>query len=630
MPLQRSGRPGSERPYQRPTRSGAEEPRIVANAIGELRRSTVASTFGPGAIVDFRTKPGAPISAVITGLDEWVRTWPDRVDMVHDPRLEQLLDVDGFRLAPVVKDRDRDAARLLPAVRFPRWLQCPNCHRVADTREWSTEDGNAARWCAACTRGRGPRGRVYVVPVRFIRACEAGHLDDFPWDRWVEHASDCTGRRDLKLISTGAGLAGVRVLCTSCNRTRSMESAFDRDVMKGWSCSGWRPWLAGSREQACQHTPRTMQRGASNLYFPVVQSSLLIPPWNDDVEERLGDYWPDVLEAEPDERAAVVRRLLERGRVDIPPGWDRERFIARAVHRAADREARIGIDLRGEEWERFVHTEPDPETLSRDFELRHERPTTDVAALVEQVARVVRLRELRALRGFTRINPPPSAEDTGAATVAPLSLRKYRWLPAVEVRGEGIFLALRADAVGRWEQQPAVRERVRRLAEGYEAEFAERYGPDYHPAPKISPRLVLIHTFAHALMRQLALECGYSTASLRERLYASDSACGLLIYTATTDADGTLGGLQRQGESPRLGHLLMAAIGAQRWCSLDPLCIHGSMMASNDTNGACCHACVLAPETSCEEFNRFLDRALLVGTPADPALGFFRPWLECA
>jgi hypothetical protein len=128
-------------------------------------------------------------------------------------------------------------------------------------------------------------------------------------------------------------------------------------------------------------------------------------------------------------------------------------------------------------------------------------------------------------------------------------------------------------------------------------------------------------------MRQLALTCGYSTASLRERLYTGAETCGLLIYTATTDADGTLGGLQRQGEERRIGQLLRDAVASQRWCSSDPLCISGAMMFSNETNGAACHACVLAPETSCEEFNRFLDRAFLVGLPSDPAVGFFREWL---
>jgi hypothetical protein len=371
-----------------------------------------------------------------------------------------------------------------------------------------------------------------------------------------------------------------------------------------------------------------VQRGASNLYFPLVRSSLLIPPWDDDIEMRLGDYWADVLDVDEAERPDAVRKLLEKGRIDIPPDWNREEFIDRVVRRASDRLGRDGSNLRQEEWDRFVSPDGSEDTHSRDFELHRESVGDVIEPLIDRVVRVVRLRELRALKGFTRINPPPSPDDAGSAIVAPLSLQTYRWLPAVEVRGEGLFLSLRLSEVSEWEAQPSVQRRVKKLDEGFRKEFFERYGEEHEPVRVITPRFVLVHTFAHALMRQLAMECGYSTASLRERLYSDEHSCGMLIYTATTDADGTLGGLQRQGESQRIGHLVRDAVSAQRWCSSDPLCIHGSMMASNETNGSACHACVLAPETSCEEFNRFLDRALVIGTPDDPSVGFFSRWLS--
>ena len=34
-------------------------------------------------------------------------------------------------------------------------------------------------------------------------------------------------------------------------------------------------------------------------------------------------------------------------------------------------------------------------------------------------------------------------------------------------------------------------------------------------------RFIVLHSFAHAVMRDLALDCGYSGASIRERIYAS-------------------------------------------------------------------------------------------------------------
>jgi hypothetical protein len=98
---------------------------------------------------------------------------------------------------------------------------------------------------------------------------------------------------------------------------------------------------------------------------------------------------------------------------------------------------------------------------------------------------------------------------------------------------------------------------------------------------------------------------------------------GLLIYTATTDSDGTLGGLQRQGKAARIEGILQRGLEAMEWCSSDPLCISDMMGAGASFSIAACHSCVLTPETSCETFNRFLDRGLLVGTPDSPAAGFF-------
>jgi hypothetical protein len=103
---------------------------------------------------------------------------------------------------------------------------------------------------------------------------------------------------------------------------------------------------------------------------------------------------------------------------------------------------------------------------------------------------------------------------------------------------------------------------------------------------------------------------------------------GLMIYTGTTDSDGSLGGLERQGKHGRINELVPAAISDMRWCSNDPLCIEDISTFSDAQNLAACHSCMMAPETSCEEFNVLLDRALLVGKPANPALGYFTAMLN--
>jgi Domain of unknown function (DUF1998) len=243
-----------------------------------------------------------------------------------------------------------------------------------------------------------------------------------------------------------------------------------------------------------------------------------------------------------------------------------------------------------------------------------------IEPLVAKVMLVTRLREVRALQGFSRILP----SSGGTRDLAPLFTNDPGWRPAIEVRGEGIFLVLQTDSLVTWERRSEVIARTDPVDKRYRAR-AERWGVE--PDREITPRLMLIHTLAHALIDQLALDAGYPAAALRERLYVAEDMQGLLLYTATTDSAGSLGGLIAQGETDRLEHALRGAIARSAWCSADPVCIEADGQGADALNLAACHACALLPETSCEEMNVLLDRALLVGTPDQPRLGFFAPLL---
>ena len=137
----------------------------------------------------------------------------------------------------------------------------------------------------------------------------------------------------------------------------------------------------------------------------------------------------------------------------------------------------------------------------------------------------------------------------------------------------------------------------------------------------------MLHSLSHALMNQLSFECGYSIASLSERIYCSDAPntkmAGIFIYTASGDAEGTLGGLVRQGRVDMFDKVFKKAIEAARTCSNDPICITSRGQGRDSLNLAACYACGLLPETCCEEFNSFLDRAMLIGTYEHPEIGFW-------
>ncbi|MHB8512197.1 MAG: DrmB family protein [Actinomycetota bacterium] len=605
---------------------------MPSNELGDVRRSQVIITHGPGSIIDFRAGGygGAGVSVVAAGLEEWDRWAPPgglgNPQTVFEPRLQLKLEVQGFRLPPVAPQVAPGVysprAGKLVGVRFPRWLQCSRCNFIRQPRSWSEDPGDPALYCTPCSQELGGRNRQHVVPVRFIVMCERGHLDEFPWDWWVRHDEKCPkDKRELKLTgSATAGLRGLTLSCTKCKSQRAMEGCFSEDAIPR-QCQGRRPWLGTDANEPCDARPRVVQRGASNLYFSVVDSALDIPPWSDELQKKIGMRWAYLEQApDSDARRALIRafRLSEEvGQTEDQLAATIEDRIARL--RAPDR------NMRWEEFQQFVQHE-EPFGQDTEFEIYPASAPPELSPWVRSVTRATRLREVRALRGFTRVFPPAGDADD---RIAAISLNRMAWLPAVENRGEGIFIQLAPHRVSEWESQDSVINRTDEIRSAYRQALTNRGRPGQERA--VTPRLLLTHSLAHALITQLSLTCGYSSASLRERLYVDFNTwdmAALLIFTSSPDADGTLGGLTRQGQPANFVSVFEDALSSMQWCSSDPLCIQGIHATSEPANGAACHACMLASETSCEAFNVFLDRAMLVGTPANPDLGFFTDYLN--
>ena len=601
----------------------------MKNEVGELRRSAAIATYPPGAVVDMRSG-GAPVSGVTGGLDEWPSEIQN-VDRIFERRLSIKLGKKFFRLPPVTADKrgnDVDPAEVqhLAIARFPGWLQCPVCDTLKYASAWGLEPGKAARFCAECTDSRPGKNKVFVAPVRFVTACESGHLDDFPWDSWIKHKETCMRKKSLKLKSRSPGLGGLVLTCDSCDAEKSLQGVFSKTALAGFNCQGRMPWLR-NRNESCEHsghegTYRVMQRGASNLYYSVTESALDIPPWTKNLQRVLADYWQDLMDVAgtPTEIRDQRIRMIE----SIPTlrrAIEREKLTTmQAVLMVEDAEKILANsdsgNLRQDEYRVFrqLGSENDREFVTRPYS-----PNGLLSAYFDVISQVPRLREVRVVTGFTRINPP---ESDDSKRIAKLSVQEFEWLPAIEVRGEGIFLGFSEEKMKRWESQAAVRDRVKIFKEAVNPLFRPQAG---EKDEILSPRVLLIHTFAHLLINQLSLECGYSSAALRERLYVStiQDSCGVLIYTGTTDSDGTLGGLQARGSSALLEASIVAALKNGEWCSSDPLCIEGEMTLPDSFSLASCHSCSMAPETSCELNNRYLDRALLVGDGVTSGLGYF-------
>ena len=605
------------------------------NQLGEPRRSQIVYNFGPGAIVDFRASggSGAAISVVVGGMESWDEFAPPaglaNQQITTEPRLQEQLGVKGFRLPPVSGENEKNPPYLM-GVRFPRWLICRYCHRLRQAKDWEGgSPGDPALYCRGCQAKNPEKGKVYVGPVGFVVACRKGHLDEFPW-LWYCHGGQSCESPDLTLEQgSQIGLAGLILKCTKCGKRRSMEGVCGRNTLKDMKifCHGNRPWLGDREECEEPETNRVLLRGASNLYFPVTASALDIPPWSDAIQHKLGVHWDALKDHEEEQQ----RQLIDLLRLEEKLNVTADEIVAQVRKGKAALEASGNKELRYEEYEQLVGDGQTTLGERVEFEILGHEPPPELGAYFGNVVQAKRLREVRAIKSFTRIVPPSSEAFEDDPDFGAIQRGENDWLPAIEVRGEGIFLTLNETSLETWEERDDVKDRAEMINKNWIKDWLDRHDTEEDPPQEITPRFILIHSLAHILIRQLSKECGYAGASLRERLYIDSgelAMCGLLVYTATPDADGTLGGLVRQGKPERLAELIPAAIQSARWCSNDPLCIKDIQTFSDPLNLAACHSCLMVSETSCEKFNRLLDRAFLVGEPGNPELGYFSPLLS--
>jgi AraC-like DNA-binding protein len=321
-------------------------------------------------------------------------------------------------------------------------------------------------------------------------------------------------------------------------------------------------------------------------------------------ETPLADALIDMIVQEENVSTAQVRMVLDErlGRKHIPqPASD-----------AAD-------DIQAGEW--FALTSPvekyDPRDnfIAKDVSFPDPSGHAELQSVADELHRLIgqivlvnRLREVRVLQGFQR--------HTMDRIVAPDLGKREKFLPAIEVFGEGVFIRLGETALSEWEEGEDVRRRTDILRQRLAGSMHARWLDD-----EITPRLVLLHTFAHVVMRAMAFEAGYSSSSLRERIYSStgeNPQAGVLVYTAAGDSEGTMGGLARLGQADRLVPILASALAAAQWCSLDPVCAESNAQGVDGLSLAACHACALVSETSCVLGNVMLDRMMLV----DPGFGY--------
>lgn len=587
--------------------------------VGTLRKTQLITTFGSGAIVDM------PDYSVIIAATDY---WSCRSPILHEPNLERMLGMEYFK-EPLVTETEKENEKMdVPAFRFPVMHFCPGCDRLLPYKSFGDDSGKT---CPECKNKK-------IVPSRFIVACVNGHLDDFPYKWWVHQgdinkcsAMDRDDKLKIKFSSASGGLDSISIVCTACGATRTMEGSLGKDGLKGYKCHGHRPWIGRKREyndpENCKAPMLGLQRGASNVYFTVTASALTIPPWSGRIQTEISEHWENIdkfMAQKPTGATldlilkAEFSQLLHLGLCTIS---ELKTEIDKRCIGVSENVEFSEKELMQQEYRALCVGEYD----DPQFKAEKTRVPDTLLPYISDVVLIKRLREILALRGFRRIMPEKSeAEDETNSEIemdrefTPLSKNLQKWLPAIELLGEGFFIRLDETMLKNWESRNI----------GIYKLMIERNEDNVIGRGKMSARYVLLHTLSHLLIRQLTIECGYSGASIKERIYSTypnseESMAGILLYTSSSDSDGSLGGLVRQGFPEQIENIVRNMLQEASWCSSDPLCIQSKAQGFQSLNYAACHACALLPETSCEARNCLLDRAAVIGRFDCPSAGYF-------
>jgi hypothetical protein len=619
-----------------------------------IRTSQLVVPFSVGQIINFLNDE----SLMLGGLHLWDQQFEVAGDerenynlnkfIINEPRLQRLLNVSHFRKPfPFLERNIINRGINMPAVRFPGWHYCLKCGRM--WKKTLIQDNN---FCSEDCGGK-------LIPVRFIAACPLGHIQDVPFMEWVHRGNSFTEKCKFLTYNakSGAGdLASIKIKC-SCGKVRSLAGIMNEHALariglakdeeldnternpEGQYCRGERPWLGLEGDQHridCSQELRVLIRGASNVHYSHIASAIYLP--------------------ENESLSLVADNFINKHGKEKINSWlnqDNAGYMLKAILGADDNvtNSNIDVDILFEEIVQYVNAfneeEDNPQTEIDNLQIKLEEyevfnkgfntETKELKAIVkdisyyvdkefieryfERVTLIEKLKETKVFTGFSRIDSNDGR--TLEQRKRDLTIGDVSWLPAMEVYGEGIFLKFKNELIDEW---------LKEVGSSFDS-LINRYREARDGANRnrdINPAFIMMHTFAHLLIKRLCYSCGYGSSALRERIYFSSEKetrmNGILIYTSSGDSEGSMGGLVRQGKEQFLAKNIIDALLDAEWCSADPVCSDIGRLAGqgpDSVNGAACHNCVIVPETSCEEYNCLLDRATVITLNEGKVKGFF-------
>lgn len=602
-----------------------------------MRRSAIMGPYGIGAVVPFPNDE----SLMIAGLDMWRYDHPEDF-IIKDERLVKRLGVKELRWPPDYRERNADPKNYhitIPAVRFPTWYYCPFCGSMRKTSLYETQpECDAYQWEKGRKCSNKIKQRKKMIPETFVIICPEGHIDDFPVAEWVHSNSGHTYDQDKCRIrrSTGgisSGLSGVSYNCT-CGAHKSLSGATQSGFLAkmGYQCRASKPWLGLWKDESnpCACDPgklRVVLRGATNVWFSKTVSSIYIPTLGDEKDKKIVALVESMFDTLNNSRVngefnrAVIDAIASINNVDS------EKLYKAIVEKANSVEGLPDVNENTTEEEyrlaEYKVLSQSSGNDSQDFysvNYSIDKYNEIIRPYFKGISLIHRLKETKAFVGFSRLE---CKDEKISQSKKNLRLGDGNWLPATVTYGEGIFIEFDEEKLSEWANNPYVQKRVKKMSDSFKASFM---GQEFKG--ELRPEYVLVHTFSHLLINQLSFECGYSSSSIRERLYCEKGEnelhmSGVLLYTASGDSEGSLGGLVRQGLPGRIEDTIISALKNALWCTSDPVCIQSPGQGTDSCNLAACHNCALLPETCCETGNKHLDRGVVIGTLDNQDIGFF-------
>lgn len=561
--------------------------------------------------------------------------------LIIDDRLLSRLKYIFNNLQYIVKVPDENDRRIRPKANyFPKWFYCQRCSQLKEYKEWKNSWYNIGKdlkyfYPPKCFNKECDE--EVLEQVRFVMTCPNGHIQDLPWEYWNNQTTEpqpeqdfsdieegksggpiffnfsdkcCTNQKlTYKVSFSNSELSGIHIGCKNCGKSQNLSGVFGIKI----KCSGQKPWLGKNVHEKCNEKLKVVIKSSNSVYYSNLISSIYIPVNQISLKQ---------------EHRVLISKWLDRGKK--PEEIIRDLYLDYNIPETETKKY-----LQGDE--NFI-SEQSFREVEYDYFLSKENESSNFikSSLIsvknkikgfENIVRIEKMKFISVQTSFTRQMPIDA--DSILLTDDEFNEIKYEVkrqstslknintsiLPGVESFGEAILFILDHKRLGKWSNIDGVLHRaniIKNNAMASQRRYIKRISEN------ITPQFILIHTLSHLITKELEYVCGYTAASLKERLYVSDKMQGFMIM-AIEGSDGSLGGLVSQCDNvDNLNRIIKSAIERAKDCNSDPICENSDGQGVENLNLAACYSCTLLPDISCEWFNSFLDRKLII----DKEFGF--------